>query len=77
MCVVSESETCHIYEVVLHTLKVVACNLSEHKIHWLIPQHNTSRLDVRLLLNEMARTSINSSCPCLEIDLAPSHFLNP
>jgi hypothetical protein len=52
--IVTESETCHIYKPVLLTTKVAAHNTSGVSKFIGFPQHNTSILDIGLLLHERA-----------------------
>jgi hypothetical protein len=52
--IITESETCHIYKTVLLTIKVAARNASGTSKFIDFSQHNTSILDVGLLLHESA-----------------------
>jgi hypothetical protein len=51
--IVIESETYHIYNVILLTIKIAAHNTSGVSNSYFFPQHNTIKLDIVLLLYEM------------------------
>jgi hypothetical protein len=75
--IVTESETCHIYKVVLLTIKLAARNVSgDREKHTKTRKHksNTAKLDVGLLLLERTWTSLNLVVFILEIDLTSSCF---
>jgi hypothetical protein len=52
--IVTESKTYHIYKAVLLTIKIAARNASGASKFICFPQHNTTILNVWLLLHERA-----------------------
>jgi hypothetical protein len=72
--IITESETCHIYKSVLLTIKVANYNTYEASKLICFSQHNTTILDVGLLLHERVWTSLKFTVFIFEIDFASLRF---